>query len=421
MASKQNLAAEELTTQVKNLESKLAAAEQKIAEQSATLAENERKLEWKDFRIADLSRRVFGRRSEKGRYLGQFRDEGVLLNSLFHEDLIAEAERTAKEKQVQGDITVEEPKQAKKKGGRRNKFPDHLPRVTTGYELEEEKRQCGKCGFKLHAMGKETTKELERLETAIVHIIEREKYGCRCCEEEVVTAPGPNRVIEKGILGPGFLSSIAFERFGNHMPYNRLEKKYATEGLDLSRSVMERSMAKLAEVFAPIYDQLRKDVLADDILFTDDTSVTVARPSAGEGSKRGHVWVYLTRDGKHCYDFTLRWTKEGPALFLKGFKGWMHADGYPGYIHIYKAGEVIEVSCWSHARRYFVRAAESEPEIAAGAIERIGKLFAVERAARDRELSTEQRYELRKRKSVVILEELFAWLAIKQMEVLPKN
>ena len=99
----------------------------------------------------------------------------------------------------------------------------------------------------------------------------------------------------------------------------------------------------------------------------------------------------------------------------------MHADVYPGYIHIYKAGEVIEVSCWSHARRYFVRAAESEPEIAAGAIERIGKLFAVERAARDRELSTEQRYELRKRKSVVILEELFAWLAIKQMEVLPKN
>ena len=66
------------------------------------------------------------------------------------------------------------------------------------------------------------------------------------------TAPGPDRVIDKGILGSGFLASVAVERFGNHMPYNRLEKKYAAEGLDLSRSVLERSMAKCAAICAPM-------------------------------------------------------------------------------------------------------------------------------------------------------------------------
>jgi len=58
-----------------------------------------------------------------------------------------------------------------KRSGRRKKIPDHLPEVTTGYELEEEDRKCEKCGYKLHEMGIETTKELERLESAIVHIL----------------------------------------------------------------------------------------------------------------------------------------------------------------------------------------------------------------------------------------------------------
>jgi transposase len=93
-------------------------------------------------------------------------------------------------------------------------------------------------------MGDETVRELERLETAIVHEIRRRKYACRCCTDGVVTTPGPDRVIEKGILGPGFLASVAVERFGNHMPYHRLEKKYAGEGLNLSRSVLERSLAR---------------------------------------------------------------------------------------------------------------------------------------------------------------------------------
>ncbi len=412
MGNKPHMTHEELLAQVYGLE-------QRVAEQESTIAEKSQVIERQKIRIEYLSQSKFGRSSERRSRTQQ--GDGCLQGDLFHAELIAEADRTAELKHVQGEITLAPPKKPKKRGGRRKKLPDHLPTVTTRYELEDDQRQCGKCGSNLHVMGKETTRELERLESAIVHIIEREKYGCRCCEEEVVVAPGPDRVIDKGILGPGFLSSIAFERFGNHMPYNRLEKKYATEGLDLSRSVMERSMARCAEILAPIAGQLRKDVLAQDILFTDDTGVTVARPSTGGGSKRGHVWIYLTLDGKHFYDFTIRWTKDGPATFLKTFKGWMHADGYPGYIHLYREGQIREVSCWAHVRRYFIRAEEAEPEIAAEAIERIGQLFQVEREARDRELPSEQRLELRKQYSAVIAEELFAWLATKQLEVLPKS
>ncbi|PIE22987.1 MAG: hypothetical protein CSA62_09645 [Planctomycetota bacterium] len=71
----------------------------------------------------------------------------------------------------------------------------------------------------------------------------------------------------------------------------RLEKKYASEGIDLNRSVLQRSTKKFSEIFTSIYDQLRKEVLASDVLFSDDQPITIA--SASSGNRRtGRTWVY---------------------------------------------------------------------------------------------------------------------------------
>ena len=67
-----------------------------------------------------------------------------------------------------------------KKGGRRASFPEHLPQVNTRYELPEEQRVCF-CGEKLHEIGVETSRELDRIEVSVVHTIERAKYACRDC------------------------------------------------------------------------------------------------------------------------------------------------------------------------------------------------------------------------------------------------
>ena len=56
--------------------------------------------------------------------------------------------------------------------------------------------------------GEELTKELERLEISIVHEIARKKYACKICASGVKIAPGPDRVIDKGILGVGFLAHV---------------------------------------------------------------------------------------------------------------------------------------------------------------------------------------------------------------------
>ncbi len=403
-----------MTSKPNNQSPTIESLQQKIAEMEGVIAAQK-------LRIGDLTRRLFGRKSERreGEFvLGEDDGQGYL----FYEQLIVEAERTAEVKKVQGEITVAEQKKPKKNGGgRRSSFPDHLPTCTTQYELEDEDKSCDNCGGDLHVIGYETTKELERLETAIIHLIKREKYACRGCECGIKAAPGPDRMIEKGLLGPGFVANVAVERFGNHMPYNRLEKKYKAEGLSLSRSVLERTMARFAEELAPIAEQLRRDVLAEPVIFTDDTGVTIARPPDRIGSAKGYVWIYLSRDGKHSYDFTLTREGKNPRRVLVNYKGFVHADALAVYDKLFEGGDAIEVACWCHVRRKFVEAEDSAPEHSQAAVERIRQLFNIERIAKDQELSDDERRELRQEHSQAITDELFAWMAVAQTEVLPKS
>jgi transposase len=166
-------------------------------------------------------------------------------------ELALEAERTAQEKEARATVEVRSEGKPRKAGGRRSKYPDHLPRVRTTYELPEGERRCA-CGGELSEIGEEVTRELERVETTVLHEIARKKYACRKCEGNVRIAPGPDRAIERGLLGTGFLAHVIVERFGNHLPYHRLERQYGTEGLDLSRVVLWQSMEKCARRLEPI-------------------------------------------------------------------------------------------------------------------------------------------------------------------------
>jgi hypothetical protein len=252
----------------------------------------------------------------------------------------------------------------------------------------------------------------------VVHEIARKKYACATCKEGVITAPWRGRVIEKGLLGPGFLAHVITERFGNHLPYYRLEGKYRCEGLELSRSVLCESMARCAELLEPIAEEIRKDVLASEVIHTDDTAVTLARSAAG-GSKEARVWVYLNREGRTWYEFTESRKRDGPARVFKDFTGFIQADAYGGYDGLYLPGGATEVACWAHARRKFVDAEPTDPVRAKEAIERIRVLFGIEEIARD--FSDEARAALRREKAAPLLKEFKAWLDLTETEALPKS
>ncbi len=55
--------------------------------------------------------------------------------------------------------------------------------------------------------------------------------------------------------------------------------------------------------------------------------------------------------------------RDGPAAFLKDYRGFLQADAYGGYDGIFLGsdGGIVEVACWAHARRKFFDARSNAP------------------------------------------------------------
>ena len=404
-----------------------------VARLRALLADRDAKIAAQDELIRKLKhncevfRRIaFGRGSEKrgNRKLAEGDTESRQLH-LWLTQLVEEADRTSEKTGAHGAIEITPPKQDRKPGKRRQKLPSHLPRVRTTYELPEEQLQC-ECGCTLKEIGEDVSSELLRVELTLVHEIARKKYGCGKCGGAARTAPGPERVIEKGLLSPSFLAHVITERFGMHLPYNRMEKQYADEGLDLSRSVLQRSAAKCGELLEPIYDQLRQDVLAQPVVHTDDTPVTVAKNEQGR-TVAGRVWVYADHDGRTWYDFTPTRKRDGPARVLGDYRSYLQADAYGGYDQLFTPEGATEVACWAHARRKFVDAESADPRLAKQALDMIGVLYGVERDVKDaaraqgRDPTPDEVLASRRAHSVPQLEALRAWLELTEAQILPRG
>lgn len=396
------------------LRAALAESERQVAERETQLAERDRALKVAEHNIEVLKRMIFGSRSEK-----RSGEPAVDLaqGALAFGELAAAVERTAAEQGAQAEVAVSSPGTTKKRAGRRSKFPAHLPTIRSTFRLAEEARRCP-CGGRLEEMGEEVSRELERVEVSVVHETRRVKYACPSCRECVRTAPGPARVIDKGLLGVGFLAHVLAERFAHHMPYHRLEKKYEGEGLAISRSVLCASAGRCADLLGPIYRQMLREVLAAPIVGTDDTSVIIQEGSSG-GSRRGHLWVYRDGAGRCAFDFTQSRARDGPARILKDFRGYLQADAASLYDAFFRPGGAVEVGCWAHARRKFVQSETSEPDLAAEATRRIALLYALEKEAKD--LEPQARRALREERARPVLEDLFEWMGGTRPTVLDRS
>jgi transposase len=153
-----------------------------------------------------------------------------------------------------------------------------------------------------------------------------------------------------------------------------------------------------------------------------DTTVPVLAPGLGK-TRTGRLWV-VVRDERSWGSAVppaafYRYSADRKGIHAEALlgtcRGFLHADGYAGFERLYRpttpGGDppLVEVACWSHARRKFydVHHATASP-IALDALERIAALFAIESSIRGR--PPEQRVAARKQHARPLLEQLKAFL-----------
>jgi transposase len=366
------------------------------------LLSRESEIEHLKLLIAKLRRMQFGRRSEKVQ-------QQIEQLELRLEDLEAkQAAGQAKSESGSASNLLIASRPA------RRPLPEHLPRETHRHEPTE--RVCPDCGGQLHRLGEDISEMLEYVPArfkVIRHV--RPKLSCSACDR-IVEAPAPTRPIERGLAGPGLLAHVLVSKYADHLPLYRQSEIYAREGVDLERSTLADWVGASSALLDPLVDALRRYVFDCRKLHADDTPVPVLAPGTGK-TKTGRLWTYV-RDDRPAGDtaapavwFAYSPDRKGehPERHLRKFQGTLQADAYAGFNQLYESGRIQEVACWAHVRRKFyeLQQAYASP-IAAEAIERIGRLYAIESEIRGR--PPDERRQARLARARPVLQSLHEWL-----------
>lgn len=304
--------------------------------------------------------------------------------------------------QLQPEPTPRAPRQASARA-----LPEHLTRTVIVHEPES--CQCAQCGGELIRFGVDVSEKLHYTPgTFSVERNERPKYKCKPCAR-IVTAPVPPAIIDGGIATNALLASIAIDKYVDHLPLYRLEQIAKRDGVKLSRQVMSEWIGVLGVRLQPIVDRLADLMKQQPILHADETPTRQLDPGSGK-THSAYLWAYRTASGPPIVVFDYQTSRAGKHArqFLANWRGHLMVDDYAGYKAMFNDG-VVELACWAHARRKFHDVFQANRSATAReALERIGKLYLIERDAKD--LDESARAEVRRERALPLLNALREWL-----------
>ena len=349
-------------------------------------------------KIARLERGLIGQKSERTPPAEEQMSLGIL-------GMMLEEREEAELEGLEAEEEEAPPKKRTKPTGRK-RLPEELPRVEIEV-IPDEVQRAGLDAFE--RIGEEVTEIIERRPgSLVVARVVKPKFVRKDRDTkgptDVLVGSTPALPIERGLAGPGMHAHSIVARWQDHLPLHRLEQVYGRDGLPLARSTLCGWHEKLAELVEPVVSAMREDAYEAPYLCTDATGVLV---QAKEKCRRGHFWVVIAPEKHVLFEYTSDHTKSAIDRVLSGYEGYLVADAHAVYDHLYERGDLKEVNCWAHARRYFFKAMSSEPERAMKGLKMINMLFRVERYIAD--TPRRKRERIRKERSAPVVERFFSW------------
>src|SRR5436190_10102766 len=168
--------------------------------------------------IQELQRHRFGRKAET------LPEEQMLLGLEDVEQVAAAGEAKQDEDAPEGRAA-----RARKRRSNRGALPAHLPRIEIVVDLEDKTCPC--CRGELHRIGEDKSERLDLVPAQFrIVVTRRPKYACRSCEDGVMQAPAPARVIEGGLPTEATVAQLLVSKYADHLPLYRQAQIYARQG-----------------------------------------------------------------------------------------------------------------------------------------------------------------------------------------------
>ncbi len=365
--------------------------------------------------LRELQRYRFGKKAER------FIDPEDPQRDLFEDELNTFAALDVAKEDTEEDIKITANSRSKKK-----KSEKELPRRIDIIPVSEEDKQCS-CGTSKTVIRYET-KELLHYQPPIHEILEQRREVVACpkgCDNQIITAPAPLHVLPKAKVTEEFLAFLIVSKLDDRQPLYHLEKQLNERyGVDCSRQSMARWLIDLMPSLQPMYNLLKDEVIGYDVASCDATTLQVLKEPGRPAETKSYV--YCIRGGPPdksviLYDYNAKLHKVFVKDWFEGFTGYLHVDGDNFFDLV---GETAKrVNCNSHARRKFESIAQSTKGkgIAKEALRYFKSLYKIERQAKNDNLTSDQRYSLRRKESKPLMDKFKLWLDEVYPTLLPKS
>jgi len=310
----------------------------------------------------------------------------------------------------------------RKKRTRADMLPENLPLEEILCELPAEERVCPDCGEEVRVMGHEYRDELVIIPAkTMIRRYAARTYICRECSESadrtpILKAETPKPVIKGSFASPESVAYAAHQKFVMGIPLYRQEQEWLRQGVYLSRQTMANWLIRSAEQWLrPLIDELKRRLLLRKVLHADETTFQVLKEPGKKPQSLSYLWCYRTSGDTDepivLTEYRPDRKNYNPSVFLNGYSGYLHADGYDAYHKLPR--EIVVVGCWAHVRRKWDEALKIvKPEDRDGCAALRGKrycdkLFSVERGLAALDVS--ERYTHRLECLKPLMDEFFAW------------
>ena len=270
------------------------------------------------------------------------------------------------------------------KGGRRGpgaragrRDYSHLPRFKAVWDFPGGGYCCPECGAPFTLLGDHVAEQLDWLVIVRVRADCRRRYrrACDCRVPATVTAPGPPKAIGKGLFSNAFIAMLFVERFVAGRSMNSLVAGLGRQGADISPATLAGTCAQAGTLLAPLEEAITARSRDSWHLHADETTWRVFAPREGDGPAKWWLWVFL---GPDTVCFVMDPTRSGAVLArhagIDEDTGQLTGDGdgprrlviSSDFYTVYqsagkKADGLVNLYCWAHVRRHFVRAGDANP------------------------------------------------------------
>ena len=228
-------------------------------------------------------------------------------------------------------------------------------------------------------------------------------------DQTILTTPAPANVLDNTVVDVSFLAGMLIDKFCYHLPLYRQHQRLLQSGIQVSRSSLTTWAGRGIDLLRPIVDAQSRHLLQGRVLAMDETPIKAGREKQGK-MRQAYFWPIYGDADEMVFHYAPSRAHSHVERFLGDFQGTLLSDGYEAYAAYARQKEGVTLAqCWSHCRRGFEKAQESEPKATEEALALIGALYRHEEIIRERQLAGEHKLAYRTQHSEPVVKAFWGW------------